>query len=336
MVIFPICHRYPVIYIIDPLQWKLPHQRWTVDPPGSECQKAPYFATFGPCRAAWAPKEARPAEGVFHGAGLIYIYIYTIYILYIYINIGKPKVGFHMPWFIRPAISGEGVEGCFFGMFFWEEVIRRPLDLRKVYLLRCHLKSPEWLACSKMRGCWVLLHHTLNIGYVMFKSISKRKGKGIKMKDDGLLVMTASPFFWPISAVHIIHHAGDGPETQDCGENHAAVLDIFWVVVSGFIFFWFSPLFGEYSHFDEYFFKGVEPPNYSLSGVQIFWVVLLWIWKHVVAALSCLHFLGQCCSMMPFMSRQYSRSLTFFFTFFPERRKTAKLRQRAGGAKTHL
>lgn len=116
--------------------------------------------------------------------------------------------------------------------------------------------------------------------------------------------------FFDQSQLYIIHHAGDGPETQDRGENDAAVLDIFWVVVS-FFFQIFTAIWGIFP-FWLTFFKGVEPPT-SLSGVQIFWVVLLW--SQVV-----------CISWAKLQSDSYHIKTRFkkshhFFTFFPSEEK---------------
>ena len=65
---------------------------------------------------------------------------------------------------------------------------------KKWYTFRGVFRSPEWRV---QRCLFKSFQHLLNIVGcdVQVTHFQKRKGRGTKMKDDGLLVMTASPFF---------------------------------------------------------------------------------------------------------------------------------------------
>ena len=132
----------------------------------------------------------------------------------------------------------------------------------------------------------------------------KRKGRGTKMKDDGLLVMTASPFFWPISAVYYSPRRWRAWDPRPRRKRRSSAG---YLLRGGFIFFAkFSPLFGEYSHFDSHVSKEL---NHQLVLV----VFKSSEWFYFEAKLFA--FLGQSCKMIPIISRQDSRSLTIFSPF---------------------
>ena len=177
------------------------------------------------------------------------------------------------------------------------------------------------------KDAFKVLQHLLNIvGYVMFKWPISKKGRAEapRWKMMGCWSWLHHLFF-DQSQLYIIHHAGDGPETQDRGENDAAVLDIFWVVVS-FFFFKFSPLFGEYSHFDSHFSKEL---NHQLvlvvfkSSEWFYFEAKLFAFSWAKLQNDSYHIQDKIQEVSP------------FFHLFPERRKNGKAGPRAGGA-THL